>query len=220
MLASALHVPFPQNRLPLFRPSIMHGHLIRPLHLKKIVVVWRDGRDVLISQYYHSLFKNEKNNSPLVEITRNHFKAKDYGDIRNNLYRFIEYAYTGIQSPKFTWMDFVDAWAGKDNVIHTKYEDLRTNPIKELKRIVKALTGDLCADKTLKSVVEKYSFEKLSGRKPGQENKNSFMRKGISGDWINYFSKREKLLFAKYAGKGLIRLGYEKDDSWVMEHNG
>ena len=64
-------------------------------------------------------------------------------------------------------------------------------------------------------IVEKYSFEKLSGRKQGQENNSKFLRKGIAGDWKNYFNKEARELFDFYAGAQLVKLGYEKDRSWA-----
>ena len=41
------------------------------------------------------------------------------------------------------------------------------------------------------------------------------MRKGIVGDWKNYFNKEAREIFNHYAGDQLIKLGYEKDRSWV-----
>jgi hypothetical protein len=67
----------------------------------------------------------------------------------------------------------------------------------------------------LKEVSEKYSFKNQARRDPGEEKKSSFLRKGIAGDWRNYFNKETRAVFQEYAGKELIRLGYEKDDSWV-----
>jgi hypothetical protein len=53
-----------------------------------------------------------------------------------------------------------------------------------------------------------------SGRKNGVEDKNSFYRKGVVGDWKNYMNKENVELFKKYSGESLILLGYEKDDNW------
>ncbi|NEP19042.1 MAG: sulfotransferase domain-containing protein [Leptolyngbya sp. SIO4C1] len=39
-------------------------------------------------------------------------------------------------------------------------------------------------------------------------------RKGQIGDWQNHFSPAHKQAFKAVAGKALIQLGYEKDDSW------
>ncbi len=58
-----------------------------------------------------------------------------------------------------------------------------------------------------------------SGRFPGQENKKSFMRKGLVGDWHNYFTQEARELFAHYAGDELILLGYEQDQTWVYEES-
>ncbi len=44
---------------------------------------------------------------------------------------------------------------------------------------------------------------------------HSFLRKGIAGDWRNYFNKEAREILHHYAGRELIRLGYEKDASWV-----
>jgi hypothetical protein len=43
MLGQALGVPFPRNRLPVLRPSIMHGHYLHPWGMKNVVVCWPAG---------------------------------------------------------------------------------------------------------------------------------------------------------------------------------
>ncbi len=215
MLADAMDVPFPRNRLPILRSSILHGHYLWSGFMKNVVIIWRDGRDVLISQYYHSLFKNEKGNARLVDITRNKLKFSDYNDIRNNLVDFIEYTYINKKHPNFSWADFANVWAERQDAAHVRYEDLRQNPGSELKRVVKIISNKDIDLSSAQQIAEKYSFEKQSGRKPGQENTGSFMRKGIIGDWKNHFTPEAKRLFDKYAGDALIKLGYEKDHSWA-----
>ena len=60
------------------------------------------------------------------------------------------------------------------------------------------------------------SFERFAeGRKRGEANVQSEYRKGIIGDWKNYFTDRDKDQFkASEAGRLLIELGYEKDNDW------
>lgn len=217
MISEAIEVPFPRNRLPMLCSSVMHGHYLRPGFMKNVVVLWRDGRDVLISQYYHSLFKNEKGNSILVDITRSHIDNIDYTDISSNLLDFIEYTYTKKVSPKFSWIDFYRFWGHKDNAIHVKYEDLLKYPEQELRRIVQILSRKNFDINRAKTISDKYSFKSQTGRLPGQEDKSSFLRKGIVGDWKNHFTPEAKKLFAEYAGDALIGLGYEKDDSWIRQ---
>ena len=57
----------------------------------------------------------------------------------------------------------------------------------------------------------------MTGRQPGEEKKTSFFRKGIVGDWRNYFCQRAKKVFDFYAGAYLIKLGYEENHAWTNE---
>ena len=111
MLAKALNVPFPQNRFPSLRSSIMQGHYLNPWGMKNIVVVWRDGRDIMVSWYYHCLFKHDcGKNAALVDIVSNDLQFKEPEDISNNLPIFIEYSFTKQKHPRFSWSDFVHQW--------------------------------------------------------------------------------------------------------------
>jgi hypothetical protein len=60
MLSASLRLPFPRNKLPQICSSIMHGHYLNPWGMDNVVVMWRDGRDIMVSWYYHCLFKNER----------------------------------------------------------------------------------------------------------------------------------------------------------------
>ena len=51
-----------------------------------------------------------------------------------------------------------------------------------------------CTDEILETVVNNTSFDSLSqGRASGQQDKSSFFRKGISGDWRNYLSDKQAI---------------------------
>lgn len=59
------------------------------------------------------------------------------------------------------------------------------------------------------------SFEKSTkSRQRGQEDSSSFFRKGIAGDWKNYFTERDKQIFKEEAGDLLVNLGYEEGYDW------
>ena len=66
-----------------------------------------------------------------------------------------------------------------------------------------------------KFIVEDYSFAKTSGRKPNTEDKSSFLRKGIAGDWKNHFTREAAEVFDRYCGDALIAAGYEPDRTWI-----
>ena len=122
MLSEALGVPFPRNRFPSLRPSIIQGHFLSPWGMKNVLVVWRDGRDVMVSWYHHCLFKNERHNSFLVDAVRGDLQLDDYSDVRGNLPAFIEYAFTRHRHPRFTWAGFANRWHGRRDVVYTRYE--------------------------------------------------------------------------------------------------
>jgi hypothetical protein len=192
----------------------MHGHYLYSPSMKNVVVVLRDGRDVMISFYYQSLFANERFNSRLVEITRRELQFDDYDDIKKNLPRFIEYKFTTRKHPRFTWSDFINDWLDKDAAF-IRYENLLQDPVEELAQALYVVKKNGPDRKILEQIVEKYSFETMSKRKQGEENKHSFLRKGIAGDWKNHFSKEAREVFNSFAGNELIKLGYEDDERWA-----
>lgn len=218
MLSKTLGLPFPRNKFPLLTSSIMHGHYLALKGRKNVVIVWRDGRDVMVSWYHHCLFLNERSNALLVRQTREQFHSANYADVRSNLPRFLEYAFTVQRHPGFTWAHFVNQWYGRKGAVFVRYEDLRRDPANELVRIISGLgmTGKTPTHEQLRTIVEYYSFERQSGRQAGQESKSSFMRKGIVGDWVNYFDSEARTIFDSYAGNELIKLGYEPDHRWAQ----
>lgn len=66
----------------------------------------------------------------------------------------------------------------------------------------------------LRKIIARQSFQKLAGRKRGQEDPKSHYRKGVAGDWKNYLTGANKDLFKERWGQLLVDLGYEKDLSW------
>jgi hypothetical protein len=214
MLGRALGVPFPRNRLPVLRPSIMHGHYLESWGMKNVVVVWRDGRDVMISWYHQQLLTHEWNERQ-VRRSRRELPLDDYDDVLRNLPAFIEYAFSRPHSPRFSWADFVRRWHGRKDAIHVRYEDLRGDTSGELRRVVEGLTGERLSPEEASGIAEEFSFERQAGRQPGEENKSSFLRKGVVGDWRGHFSPEAREAFDRYAGDELIVLGYERDRAWV-----
>lgn len=219
MLADCLEVPFYRNwSSQKMASSVMSGHHLYDRRYKNVTVMFRDGRDIMVSAYYHFLFKNDINAAFGVKRHRSYCDFADYDDIRTNLPQFIEYMFTDFSKGKrhFSWSDFVDSWI--DHVdYYVTYRQLRTDPTATLQASVKRLTGQELSHELVAAVVDKYSFKKQAARNEGSESKHSFVRKGIVGDWRNQFTPEAREVFAKHAGHQLIRLGFEENDAWVTE---
>ena len=218
MLAECLDLPFARNHNPpKFESCVMYGVSLYNRRLHNVSVVMRDGRDVMVSSYYHFLFHNNVNLPYAVEKKRRHLQFDDYDDIKTNMPRFIEYMFSEFaKSPSFrcTWASFVDSWHNRDATI-VKYEEMLADGTGTLCRAVSELTGQPADREKVASIVEAYSFKNLTGRQPGQIEKGNFIRKGVAGDWKNHFTRESRQAFNNFGGQQLIDLGYEASDDWV-----
>ena len=217
LIADCSDFDFPRQRFPRLRPSIFHGHYLRQEIRGKAIVFWRDPRDIMVSWYHHCLFKTDKNNHGLVDSIRRKLNLQELENVRENLPRFIQYSFEESLSPRFSFNDFFDTWHGRKDAIHSSYEALHNNPIAELSNVLEKLDLAIPARDRLEHIVVKNSFASQAARPEGQENKNNYLRKGITGDWKNNFSKNSAEVFHNYAGDRLIKLGYESDDSWIQQ---
>lgn len=230
LISNYLKIPFPRNRFPILKRSFFHSHYLPKYNIpknKKIVYLVRDGRDVLVSLYYHQLLWNEKNQlSPKdVKYHRSKVPFNDYENVKDNMSAFIKYTFEEKPSKwqHFTymgnWYEYNTLWLQeikkRDNIYLIKYEDLLENPFETTKKMLHNFFGEKEVDEAyLEEIISNFSFENQSKRKHGEENKNSFLRKGIQGDWKNYFNESDKQLFKKYTHNLLIDLNYENDNNW------
>jgi len=215
MLSEVTGLPYPRNRFPVLADSVLHGCWLNPDPCHKTVVLFRDGRDVISSYYYHLMYPKEITSAKYSAKVRKETLSSTPEDVQGNLYSFIEWAFTD-GFPGWTWAEFVDRWWDDDSNPKTSYESLTNDPLGELTRLVKEL-GFKVDQQQLVSAVDKYSFQNQSGRTPGQANQKSFVRKGIVGDWVNCFDGDSARLFNSLAGDQLIKAGYESNKQWANE---
>ncbi len=186
----------------------------------KVIHIIRDGRDVTVSAVHHQ-WNRAKDQGGSLRIRpeevekREAYRKNPRGVLDEGM--FTEKALRGRAE---AWKNFVSkprqdgpALLG-ENYTEVRYEDLLEHPEREVERLLGFL-GAASDEKTAKKCVKAASFEKLSkGRKPGEEDSTSFYRKGISGDWRNVFTEKDKQVFKAAAGDLLIELGYETNDGW------
>lgn len=161
----------------------------------KFLVTYRDLRDVAVSHIFY------------VKRTTYHPQHKVYKnlDVKQSLQHFAR----TLLPEYIQWVNSWNRYAGDPLCYVLKYEDLRSDTYKFMKEV--ALHFSLFAgDEELKNVIESNSFEKLSGgKKPGENNTGSFFRKGVQGDWKNYFDESLIDLYNSQLSGFNAQYGYE-----------
>jgi len=150
----------------------------------KLILIYRDGRDVVVSEKFHKNREGKK-------------------------------TWT-MEASARTWSDAIDAqleYADTYDIFVLSYEELLTNGSILVGKILEflAIPTDIETNETMLGLS---SIKSLTGRNEGKENQNSFYRKGVSGDWRNHFTESDKAVFKSVTGDRLMRLGYERNDSW------
>ena len=156
----------------------------------KFIQIVRDGRDCAISGWFHN-----QRNAEWVALNR--------GSLTEYLASFCDLWVLDLEhGQKFSQ-------AHPDRIRQIRYEDLVTNSEAILSRLFEFL-GVNANPNILAHCREQASFAKQSGgRNPGDENRESFFRKGVAGDWRNHMSDEQNLLFREKAGQWLQRFGYD-----------
>ena len=86
----------------------------------------------------------------------------------------------------------------KDHILYVKYEDMVRDPRSVLKQIASFLGKELNED-VMESIIQQSSFQSMQNNRKvnnasdpdNDESVSKFMRKGIVGDWKNYFDKNQ-----------------------------
>ncbi len=222
MLADYLDIPFPRKtRLPIGFSCILHNHWTYDPKLRRVVTLYRDGRDVMNSLFYDRIrvgqHSDEAGSYKVREIYRKVLgRNASADDIVELLPRFLEYEFSnpgrGVHA---TWADFVSGWHDKPHVISVSYEELLQDTYEAMSRVLQEITDQEIDRWRLETAIEKYSFERVTGRRRGTSNIATHARKAIIGDWKNSFSREAAEVFNHYAGKTLVELGYEEDEQWI-----
>lgn len=224
MIARYMDVPFPQqSHLPLAWRCLIHNHWEFDARLRNVFYLYRDGRDVMVSYYFHrTRGLGGDRLTPMHHKTLRSFHRLfgarfDPHDVVGNLPKYIELEMTQARGAPVSWPEHIRQWCEprRDPVTYLSYESLLADPLAALGGALERSTGKPVKRDLLARVVERYSFARMTGRKPGEEDRGSFLRKGVAGDWMNYFNREAGEVFDSFAGEQLVRLGYEPDRRWI-----
>jgi len=225
MVADALDLPFPQNPvLPLGFPCVVHNHWRYNPRLRRAFYLYRDGRDVMVSFFFHRMRSIASREEPAWRHYRDaydHLFGKGY-DPQNTqalLPKFIEHEFRKPRGARLNWKQHIDSWFDpkRPTIAFLRYEDLLADCPATLTRAITRVTGAEPDRWRIDWAVEKYAMARQTGRKPGQENTGHFIRKGVAGDWKNHFTRESAQVFHDLAGDTLIQLGYEPDAAWIEQ---
>jgi len=188
----------------------------------KVIHIIRDGRDQAVSMLHH-VWNRSTDQGGVQTLKPGEFERRDiYRKDPEKLLQTGEGMFTEerLRGAARSWNARVGKTAQDGpalfgpNYTEVRYEDLLERPDQEVGRLAGFLGADT-SEKAVQQAVGSASFEKLSkGRERGQEDTSSFYRKGVAGDWNNYFTERDKEIYKEEAGELLIRLGYERDLDW------
>ena len=229
MVSDYLQLPFPRySLLPVTFPAVVHTFRRYHPRLRRVLYLYRDGRDVMTSLYFDRLRiarHSERPGRRYVDRTYSRLFGKGYdpADVVRHLPRFIEFEFTnpGRGTP-LNWADHIADWHHPDRAVgitYLSYEELRRDCAGALGRAIEAATGEPVDDWGIETTVEKMSMKRQTGREPGEADPTQHARKGIVGDWRNHFSREAAELFDRLAGDTLVRLGYERDRGWVDRYD-
>jgi len=171
-----------------------------------IVYTQRDFRDVIVSAFFHTYRSIDKNKVKLRSIMdlilSNPLETLKYIAYRALFWKKLIFLTRKGWGGNMGWHEHIDKWRAAEGEyprIHTsftRYESLKEDVINSLKKILDDLNLEVKSG-MLDEAVRRQSFKNKKAyfqqkyQETGEQkyqNMYSFMRKGETGDWINYFS--------------------------------
>jgi hypothetical protein len=164
----------------------------------KTFFVTRDPRDCVVSWYFSAKYSH-KLLHPIPQMREELLKL----DTKEGL----KYIIDTIDS--FGYFDAQASWANSGEKVF-KYEQIASDHKEFLKQLFGFLDIKL-DEKSFAAICENHSFKNITkGRMQGIEDKYSHFRKGIAGDWKNYFDQDIRSYFYDTTKDLLKVLGYDE----------
>jgi hypothetical protein len=155
----------------------------------------RDPRDQMISEYW---YLRNRSWHPAHEMAS-----------RLSLEEFIseELEAGAARGSRIDWLESWIANRDPNKSRIVRYEDLLHDPVSQLQLAFDFLGFDVRSSLTA-SIVEANRFEKKAGRPQGQEDTNSFLRKGVAGEWMHEFNHDHRKRCRETYEAVITALGY------------
>jgi len=202
--------------------STIHGQAVRDMRAvypdAKMIVIVRDGRDVLISERFRNFVEEskfltsadqrimeelQKDQTPFTNGTRSIFTE-------NFIRRVAKDWVKDLQETEDEGRKLYG-----ENFFALRYEDLLKTPFEEMSRLwnflaVQNIPANL--RENVEAEMNSNPDEEWQSRR--NEGIASFLPKGQAGNWQRLFTAQDKAVFKEVAGNMLLQWKYEKDLNW------
>ena len=181
------------------RPRFMRTHAEYIAQCPRVIYLLRDGRDVMVSFYFH---------------------YRKFQAFAGTFLEFLNH-----DNLPWKWDNHVESWIFSnptlERVCVLRYEALLADTFGEVKKALR-FAGVSIEDEQLRKAINECTFEKMKAVEkqhglgytdPG-DPKIAFVRKGGHGNWRELFGDAEKQAFKERYGKALVKCGYESSLDW------
>ncbi len=172
-------------------PMFFKEHTLPIPRIRRVVYLLRDGRDAMVS-LYHYLRASGRTDVTFLNLLQNEVTPK--------------------------WHEHVEAWLDnpyKADILQIKYEDMKLNPLKELRRLC-TFVGIERDDDAINRVIAMTTFEKMREREgrfgwatfPKHTLPKGFIRRGVAGSHKDEMPPEVLEAFMAEAGSTMKKCGY------------
>lgn len=202
--------------------SLLDGQAVQLMYKvypdAKLIFIVRDGRDTAVSHRFQAFIDSPQHLTADDLQIRAAFAKNSDVFINGSRSIFTE---QGIRTAAESWIRNLNETKVEgirlynDEFLTLRYEDLLSQPFKEMQRIWSFLGAD-----TSITVLPEFVANEMRENPDAdwQQEKASEiaspLQKGKHGSWQEFFTSQDRRIFKNIAGQTLIDWGYEKDLDW------
>ncbi len=172
------------------------------------IFMYRDPRDMIISHVFYA-----------TQMFEGHWMHRYYTTTLHTMEERINAAIQGVQEPgseltpvRSRYATYL-GWFEQPAVLCLRFEDLILDRTATLGRLLDYLEQRGLHLPELNPAIDRPQAVSILSTAVAPQKSGTF-RKGQPGNWKEYFTPANKILFKEMAGDLLIHLGYEKENDW------